>query len=86
MINTAGFRLGSVLDLRDPNFLPGGAKYGDVPGLLALGAPGRTWVAGETEPALAFAQAQYQAANAEKNLARLAGGPGECGRRWLIAC
>lgn len=36
-INTGGFRFGQVLDLRSPDFLPGGAKYGDVPGLLALG-------------------------------------------------
>ncbi len=68
VINTAGFRFGSVLDLHDPNFLPGGAKYGDLPALLALGAPGRTWVAGETEQTLALAQSQYQAAKAEKNL------------------
>jgi hypothetical protein len=79
VIDTGGFRFGSVLDLRDPAFLPGGAKYGDLAGLLALGAPGRTWVAGETEQALALAQAQYQAANAEKNLVRLAGAPDALG-------
>lgn len=28
---------GRVLDLRSPDFVPGGAKYGDVDGLLALG-------------------------------------------------
>ena len=71
VIDTAGFRFGSLLDLHDANFLPGGAKYGDLPALLALGAPGRTWVAGETEQTLALAQSQYQAANAEKNLTRL---------------
>jgi hypothetical protein len=31
------FRFGKVLDLRSPDFLPGGAKYGDVPALVALG-------------------------------------------------
>ena len=31
----------------DLNFLPGGAKYGDLPGMLALGAPGELWLAGE---------------------------------------
>jgi dienelactone hydrolase len=71
VIDTAGFRFGSVLDLHDPNFLPGGAKYGDLPALLALGAPGRTWVAGETEQTLALAQSQYQAAKAERNLTRI---------------
>ena len=71
VLDTAGFRFGSVLDLHDPNFLPGGAKYGDLPALLALGAPGRTWVAGETDQSLALAQSQYQAAKAEKNLTRI---------------
>lgn len=31
------FRFGRILDLHSPDFLPGGAKYGDVDGLLALG-------------------------------------------------
>lgn len=35
-IETDGFRFGSVLDYRDPMFLPGGAKYLDVPGLILL--------------------------------------------------
>ena len=32
------FRFGNVLDLRSPDFLPGGAKYGDVQALLTLGS------------------------------------------------
>jgi hypothetical protein len=31
------FRFGRVLDLHSPDFLPGGAKYGDVEGLISLG-------------------------------------------------
>ena len=68
VIDTEGFRFGKVLDLHDPQFLPGGAKYGDVPALLALGAPGQTWVAGETPADMAVAKSQYEAANAAKNL------------------
>jgi hypothetical protein len=34
---TSGFRFGKLLDLRDPSFLPGGARYGDLPGFAALG-------------------------------------------------
>src|SRR5204862_8069184 len=64
VIDTGGFRFGKVLDLHDPGFLPGGAKYGDVPALLALGAPGRTWVGGETAEGLAMAQSRYDAPNA----------------------
>jgi hypothetical protein len=44
-----------------------------VPALLALGAPGRAWVAGETAEGLAQAQAQYQAVNAGNNLTRFTG-------------
>lgn len=46
-VDTQGFRFGSVLDCRDPMFLPAGAKYLDVPGLMALNAPHSLWVAGE---------------------------------------
>ena len=52
-IDTGGFRFGKLLDYRDPNFLPGGAKYLDVPGLLATGPAAPLWVAGEgASPAL----------------------------------
>jgi hypothetical protein len=36
-----------VLDYRDPMFLPAGAKYLDLPGMMALNAPHALWVAGE---------------------------------------
>jgi hypothetical protein len=49
-VDTHGFRFAQLLDYRDPQFLPGGAKYLDVPGLLALGAPHPLWLAGETNP------------------------------------
>lgn len=46
-VDTNGFRFGKLLDYRDPQFLPGGAKYLDLPGMLALGAPYPLWLAGE---------------------------------------
>ncbi len=46
-VDTGGFRFGKLLDYRDPQFLPGGAKYFDLPGLIALGAPHRLWLTGE---------------------------------------
>ena len=57
-IDTANFRFDSVDRLNHPMFLPGAVKYGDVPALLALGAPGKLWLAGggsEVPPALASA-------------------------------
>lgn len=38
MLDTGGFRFGNVLDLRDPGLLPAAAKYGDLPGALAVAA------------------------------------------------
>src|SRR5205085_2301326 len=53
VVDNAGFRFGKLLDFRDPNFLPGGAKYLDLPGFLALSAPQSLWLAGEaSEPPL----------------------------------
>ncbi len=88
VIDTGGFRFGAILDLWDPSFLPGAAKYGDLPVLLALGAPGRVFVAGEAEGGLTLAQSQYQAMNAEKNLTRFSGQPQKvrsAALDWLLA-
>jgi dienelactone hydrolase len=49
VIDTQGFRLGKVLNIHDPNFLPGGAKYGDVPGMLSVAASAQTLLIGEKE-------------------------------------
>ena len=62
VVDTAGFRFAKVAALDDPDLLPGGAKYLDLPGILALSAPHRIIVLGEkgqTPPVLAAA---YQAA------------------------
>jgi dienelactone hydrolase len=60
-IDTGGFRFASLDRFGDPMFLPGAVKYGDLPALLALGAPGKVWLAGEsgnaTPAAAAFAAA-----------------------------
>lgn len=65
-VDTGGFRFGQVADIYDVNFLPGGAKYGDLPGLLALGAPGKLWLAGEGAQPPELVKQMYQTANAEQ--------------------
>jgi dienelactone hydrolase len=47
-IDTEGFRFANITDLRDPDFLPGGVKYGDLPGMIAVGLPRRLALRGET--------------------------------------
>ena len=46
-VDTGGFRFAALADWRDAMFLPGAAKYLDLPGLLALRAPRSLWLAGE---------------------------------------
>jgi hypothetical protein len=46
-IDTKGFRFHSVKDYLDANFLPGGAKYLDVPGMLSLVTDAELLVGGE---------------------------------------
>ncbi|HUG68958.1 MAG TPA: hypothetical protein VMM76_14510, partial [Pirellulaceae bacterium] len=43
-IDTQGFRFGKVLDIHSPDFLPGGAKYGDLPGMIELAALENLWL------------------------------------------
>jgi hypothetical protein len=45
VLDVAGFRFAHAARIDAPDFLPGAAKYGDVPALIALCAPGETWLA-----------------------------------------
>jgi hypothetical protein len=65
-IDTAGFRFGRIPDIRDVDFLPGGAKYGDLPGIISLHAPGKLWLAGEGKAGTI--QGFYEMAGAHDNL------------------
>ena len=74
-VNTNGFRFAKLTrEYTDPNFLPGGAKYEDLPGQLAVAAaPAKLLLAGEGSTAPALVQAAYQAAGASKNVASVDG-------------
>ena len=67
-IDTAGFRFTDLNRVDDLNFLPGGAKYHDLPGLLALGAPTALWLGGEGDAVPKVTAAVYAAAGASKKL------------------
>jgi dienelactone hydrolase len=73
VIDTGGFRFGNVRAIHDVNFLPGGAKYFDLPGLLALGAPGELLLAGEGAQAPELVHTAYRWDRAEARLQNLTG-------------
>ena len=86
-VSTGGFRFGKVLAIHDVAFLPGGAKYGDLPGMLALGAPSPLWIAGEGNEGPELTREIYQLAGAAKNLVcyqGAAGGEGDAVVKWLL--
>jgi hypothetical protein len=56
------FRFSRLTDHRDPDFLPGGAKYDDLPGMLAAGLPKRLFLAGEGIELPEAIQAAFKAA------------------------
>jgi hypothetical protein len=67
VVDTSGFRFTQVNSFDHPDFFPGGAKYDDLPGLLALAAPHPLWLAGEKEPPPPLLAA-YRAAGKENSL------------------
>ena len=71
-VDTQRFRFGKLLDYRDPMFLPGGAKYLDLCGLLALNAPRPLWLAGEGQDP-AIISAAYRAASQTDGLVTFTG-------------
>lgn len=60
VIETAGFRFGHLKDWRSLNFLPGAAKYGDLPGILAQAFPRKLYLLGERSDSAPLLQQAYQ--------------------------
>jgi len=86
VVDTNGFRFSKVLDYRDPQFLPGGSKYLDVPGLLALGAPHQLWLTGEATVPTLVSDA-YKAAKQEPHLTVYSGDAAKketAAAEWLL--
>jgi dienelactone hydrolase len=85
-INTGGFRFANVLDIHDPAFLPGGAKYGDLPGMLALAAPGKLWLQGEGEQVPQLLGDIYAKTGQPMNRIKMAGQSGQAEElvAWLL--
>jgi dienelactone hydrolase len=74
-IDTRGFRFGELSNYRDVDFLPAAAKYGDLPGLMALIAPRPLLVAGEATHGMPLVAA-YTSAGTPRLLQRFEGPAG----------
>ncbi len=85
-VDTKSFRFIGLESYRDPDFLPGAVKYGDLPGLLSLSAPRPIWVGGEAKVPL-MVSALYQASG-KSNSVTLFDGSAEATIqalvRWVI--
>ena len=87
VIDTAGFRFADATAFDDPDFLPGGAKYGDMPGMIALSAPKKLWLAGEGDKVPPVIAAAYKAAGKPDCLTVFGGKPSdqeEAALEWLL--
>lgn len=67
-LTTTGFRFGQVDSIRHPALLPGGAKYGDIPAWLALGAPGPLWLTEGDQQSAEVVRHTYEQAGASAAL------------------
>ena len=86
-VDTAGFRFANLRSYRDPNFIPGAVKYGDLPALLALSAPHKLLIAGEQGATPAIVRAAYRAAGKPGNVISVKGNGGENAMHaasWLL--
>ena len=80
-IDTQGFRFGDVLDIHSPDFLPGGARYGDLPAMIELAALENQWLADE---AVANATVQLRENGVSKKSLVDATGPASA-ISWLLS-
>jgi len=86
-IDTEGFRFADLEDVYDINFMPGAARYDDLPGLLALTTPTRIWLAGEGKEAPPIVKAAFAASGKAKNLTTFSGASRGAARQaveWLL--
>lgn len=84
-LDTRGFRFARLQDVYDSRFLPGAARYGDIPGLLSLAAPQRLWLAGETHAESSLISAAWRAQGKQERITWYAGDRAERDAlQWLL--
>jgi hypothetical protein len=72
-IVAGGFRFVDQSTYRDQYFLPGAVKYGDLPAMLALYAPGRLWIEGEGAEVPQVIAAAYDSLDASDRVTPFSG-------------
>ena len=65
VVHSDGFRFADIKSYRDPGFLPGIVKYGDVDALVALNAPNDLCLVGEAVDGFAVAKRVFGVAGGE---------------------
>ena len=88
VIDTEGFRFNRLDDVYDIDFMPGATKYDDLPGLLALAAPTRIWLAGEGKEAPPVVRTAFAAAGKVGNLTTFSGASKDTAEQaveWLLS-
>ena len=83
-IQTQGFRFGDLTDFKDLDFLHGGAKYGDLPGMLALGSPSELWVANEEKDSETLLRNIYASSGFPARLTMTSSGNASMAIQWLL--
>jgi dienelactone hydrolase len=86
-VDTAGFRFLKVNDIYSPEFLPGGAKYGDLPGMITAAAPAKLWLAGESSGSRTLIESAYRASGDSGALTMHGGSPEQvtgAALQWLL--
>jgi dienelactone hydrolase len=85
-VDTSGYRFASITEIRDVNLLPGAVRYGDLPAMLALCAPLKLAIAGETQASIPTTMAVYQACGTGTGPTLLSGDAKTAISDWIICC
>ena len=67
-IETNKFRFSEIADIRHLDFQPGGAKYGDIEGMISLAAPEKMWIKKADFANIGLIQKVFESAGSSSSL------------------
>ena len=83
LIVSDGFRFENITSYRDPNFIPGAVKYGDLPGLLNLASSQQIWLVGDNPDLFNAAKIEFKKAGGSLSVSPNKGDIGKA-IDWLL--